>query len=102
MNLQFCDCKGILLPQGNLLKCRNCGKEFKKEDHDYSFTSTQSTDAIPVLENDLPNLPTMEKKCQKCGSWTAYYWLIQTRSSDEPPTQFFKCTSCSHTWREYK
>ena len=39
-------------------------------------------------------------KAKKCGGKEAYYWLIQTRSADEPPTQFFKCVKCKHTWRD--
>jgi DNA-directed RNA polymerase subunit M len=31
----------------------------------------------------------------------AYFWTQQTRGADEPETRFFKCTKCSHTWREY-
>jgi len=27
--------------------------------------------------------------------------MIQTRAADEPPTRFYRCTKCGHTWREY-
>ena len=28
-------------------------------------------------------------------------WQVQTRSADEAPTTFFKCTVCNETWRDY-
>ena len=36
------------------------------------------------------------KKTQKCAQWQ-----VQTRSADEAPTTFFKCTVCQETWRDY-
>ena len=46
-------------------------------------------------------LPTIEAKCEKCGHGEAVWWMLQTRSADEPTTQFYRCTSCGHTWRNY-
>jgi DNA-directed RNA polymerase subunit M len=28
--------------------------------------------------------------------------MVQTRRADESATQFFRCTKCGHTWREYE
>jgi len=44
---------------------------------------------------------TTDFVCPKCGAREAYYWSVQTRSADEPMTQFFRCRKCGHTWREY-
>ena len=44
---------------------------------------------------------TTDVVCPNCGAREAYYWSVQTRSADEPMTQFFKCKKCGHTWREY-
>jgi DNA-directed RNA polymerase subunit M len=30
-----------------------------------------------------------------------YVWQVQTRGGDEASTQFFRCTKCGHTFREY-
>lgn len=46
-------------------------------------------------------LPTIEVECEKCGHGEAIWWMLQTRSADEPTTQFFRCTSCGYTWRNY-
>ena len=40
-------------------------------------------------------------ECPKCKNNKAVWWLLQTRSGDEPPTQFYRCTKCAQTWREY-
>lgn len=39
--------------------------------------------------------------CPKCGHEEAFFWMMQTRAADEPPTRFYKCTKCGYTWREY-
>lgn len=41
-------------------------------------------------------------KCPRCGNDEAYYTVLQTRKADEPPTRFYKCVKCGHTWREYE
>jgi DNA-directed RNA polymerase subunit M len=50
---------------------------------------------------DIETRPVIEARCPECEHNEAYYWTQQTRSADEPETRFFKCTKCSHTWREY-
>lgn len=47
------------------------------------------------------SLPTIKIDCEKCGHGEAVWWMLQTRSADEPTTQFYRCTKCSHTWRNY-
>lgn len=46
-------------------------------------------------------LPTVDKKCDKCGNDKAYYYLQQTRASDEPETRFYICKECDNKWRGY-
>lgn len=49
----------------------------------------------------LRTLPTMRIECPKCGNNLALVWQVQTRGSDESSTQFFRCTKCNFTFREY-
>ena len=46
-------------------------------------------------------MPTIEIECEKCGHGEAIWWMLQTRSADEPTTQFYRCTKCGYTWRNY-
>ena len=45
--------------------------------------------------------PTIKIECEKCGNGEAVWWMLQTRSADEPTTQFYRCTKCQYTWRDY-
>ena len=38
--------------------------------------------------------------CRKCGSKECSYYEVQTRSADEPMTQFVTCLSCNKRWKE--
>ena len=42
---------------------------------------------------------TNEVLCEKCGNRGAFYREMQTRSADEPMTQFFKCKKCGSVWK---
>jgi transcription factor S len=104
MDVEFCDCGGVMMPVKGGMECRSCGKITKKEAAVTKLTTQAEKKEIIVVDSNKPDLPTTTKLCQKCGNNMAYWWLIQTRSADEPPTQFFKCTNekCNYTWREYK
>lgn len=99
--MEFCECGGMLVAAGRGFACRSCGKRTEKKVH-VKITNKSAAEGMVVIEDNTPDLPTTKKECKKCKNTAAYYWLIQTRSADEPPTQFFKCTKCKHTWREYK
>lgn len=102
MEIEFCKCGGMLIPAGvDLLRCRSCNAEVHKRLDNKITTITKKEDII-VIENNEPDLPKTDKECPKCKRREAYWWLIQTRSSDEPPTQFFRCVGCRYVWREYK
>ena len=60
------------------------------------------SDFMVLDENEGKDvLPTIEIECEKCGNNQAVWWMLQTRSADEPTTQFYRCTKCSYTWRNY-
>ena len=52
-------------------------------------------------DSDKSALPSIEVECEKCGHNKAVWWRLQTRSADEPTTQFFRCVKCEYTWRNY-
>ncbi len=89
-----------------VLKCNRCGYVLDTREGQSLVIKKEIThsvrDKIIVIEGKQPKvLPTTKAFCPKCGNNTAYYWMIQTRAGDEPPTRFFKCTKCGHVWREY-
>jgi len=46
-----------------------------------------------------PEAMTDQYKCRKCGSRKCSYYEMQTRSADEPMTQFFTCLDCQNRWK---
>jgi DNA-directed RNA polymerase subunit M/transcription elongation factor TFIIS len=47
-----------------------------------------------------PEAMTNLFKCRKCGSRETSYYEVQTRSADEPMTQFITCLKCENRWRQ--
>ncbi|MEM1737670.1 MAG: transcription factor S [Nitrososphaerota archaeon] len=85
--------------------CSKCGYEKPVQGGIvYTKVRKRSGAAIMVVEKEEEEkvLPvTTEVACPNCEAREAYYWSVQTRSADEPMTQFFRCRKCGHTWREY-
>ena len=98
--------------------CPNCEVRLKKNDSglrcpkcDYTEGSTSTSKKVQeeaisefnVLEESegQETLPTIKIDCGKCGHDEAVWWMLQTRSADEPTTQFYRCVKCNHTWRNY-
>ena len=90
-----------------VLHCRSCG--FEKEMSSGELAPPIKIEHQPreqiavVTEEDAKfrTLPTARAECPRCGNLEAYVWLVQTRGADESSTQFFRCTKCGYTWREY-
>lgn len=38
-------------------------------------------------------------QCRKCNSKKTTYYSLQTRSADEPMTNFITCVTCKHRWK---
>ena len=111
--MEFCpECGKVLSlsrKEGHLaLVCRKCGYTKSLEDKQQlvakaSGRKGKTSDVVVITstsnEKVLPT--TTDVICPQCGNGEAYWWTVQTRSADEPMTQFFRCTKCNHTWREY-
>ena len=56
---------------------------------------------IDTLKSKLkPEAMTDQFKCRKCGSRSTSYYEVQTRSADEPMTQFITCLDCGTRWKQ--
>ena len=97
----FCECGGMLVGKDSKLTCRSCGKQKEGVKIELKTVKKDEKEMV-VIEDNAPNLAITKAECPKCSGKEAYFALIQTRSMDEPPTQFYKCKSCKHVWREYK
>ncbi len=102
--MKFCPECEVRLKKSNKSSaiCPKCGysestaKETKKE-------TKEELSTLNIVEGDegKETLSTIKIDCEKCGNNEAVWWMLQTRSADEPTTQFYRCTKCSHTWRNY-
>jgi transcription elongation factor S-II len=53
------------------------------------------------IKNELkPNAMTNLYQCGRCKSRECSYYEVQTRSADEPMTQFITCLNCNNRWRQ--
>ncbi|MBU1204015.1 MAG: transcription factor S [Nanoarchaeota archaeon] len=102
--MQFCPkCGSLLLPKEDnpkKVKC-SCGYNPKQKKIFSISERVENSAKIEVVDKKLETLPTLSINCPKCGYKKAFYWLVQTRASDEAETQFFRCMKCSHQWRQY-
>ncbi len=115
--MEFCPkCGTRLVPKrgkdekkGNVaLVCPKCGfkkklaaKEIEPIPKVIEHSPQETIAVISKEEQKLRVLPTVRVECPKCGNNQAFVWQVQTRGSDESSTQFFRCTKCNFTFREY-
>jgi len=52
-----------------------------------------------MLEVDK-SMATEMFRCSRCGKRQCTYYEMQTRSADEPMTQFIRCLNCGKQWRQ--
>ncbi len=111
--MEFCPtCGTRLVPtrtaSGVAFVCSKCGytkTDCKKEDAKCATKVIKhdlQQQVITIGKDDEVNtMPKMRMECPKCGHMEVYVWQVQTRGGDEASTQFFRCTKCGHTFREY-
>ena len=95
----FCDdCGNLLMPKDGKMKC-SCG--YVKTEGKINDRKKKVEEVAVIEEKSIEILPKMKYDCRNCKNEEAYFWTLQTRSSDEPETRFFKCTKCNSVFREY-
>ena len=88
----------------SVLSCPKCNYTEGQESEIQDQVSEEETkpDFLVLDENEgKETMPTIEIEGEKCGNNEAFWWMLQTRSADEPTTQFYRCTKCEYTWRNY-
>lgn len=107
--LKFCIKCGAFCQKNTsklLYECPKCGWEEPLEETRTISKNHEKKDDEKIIvvgkkELNLSTMPKTKEKCPKCENDEAYWWMVQTRSIDESMTQFYRCTNCSHTWRDY-
>jgi len=112
--MQFCPKCGSLMRvvregSSRKLVCPRCGYVAESQNATavtYKESIKHSPKEKTVLVAQSSETETLPKIkgviCPKCGHDEAYWWVLQTRRADEPPTRFYKCVKCHHVWREYE
>ncbi len=105
--MEFCEsCGSVMHPSRSssgrvYLLCPKCGKRKMNAPRSFKIVEKIEENQNVLVVDTKDTRPTTEKMCPKCGNQEAYFWVQQTRSIDEPPTQFFECRKCGNIWREY-
>ncbi len=102
--MKFCPNCEVKLKKGDSgLQCPKCDYVEGKETNQTKKIIQEHESQFNVLaENEtVETLPTIKIECEKCGNDEAVWWMLQTRSADEPTTQFYRCSKCRYTWRNY-
>lgn len=102
----FCEkCGSLKIPSTKdgkrVMKCNNCGFIYNDIKSVKISEKVPEQKEIAVIDKEIETNALTSAVCRKCGHKKAYYWFVQTRASDEPATQFFKCEKCSNVWKEY-
>jgi DNA-directed RNA polymerase subunit M len=113
--MEFCSNCGkrlVYKPKGKMtlycIKCRKKVEASRKKVIDKKISKipnskNDKSDSIVVLDKKslkLRTLPTVDCECFKCKGKKAETWTLDLGSEDNSQATFFRCTSCSHTWRE--
>ena len=102
--MEFCPkCGSVIILKGDKGACAKCNYRSKGKVKIQASEKMEKTEEIPIIkEKDLTTYPIVDMKCPDCKHGQAFFWTLQTRSSDESETKFYRCTKCEHTWRDYR
>jgi DNA-directed RNA polymerase subunit M len=97
-----------MFPTDGHLTCSNpsCGDQREVAAGDVVLTQIERTkeehETEPLILDEITQtMPRTKVECPKCGNGEAYWVMRQTRAADEPTTRIYRCTKCSHSWREF-
>jgi len=90
----FCPkCGSILIPKKDnnrkVMSCPSCSyKDTKAGESKLGGKVRDRQRDIEVVDrrDELETLPKTDAECPKCGNGKAYFWMLQTRASDEQTT----------------
>ena len=102
--MKFCpNCEVRLKKTDTGLRCTKCDYTEGGATTTKQVKEEEEVSELNVLEESdgQETLPTIKIDCEKCGHDQAVWWMLQTRSADEPTTQFYRCVKCNFTWRNY-
>src|SRR3989344_6257362 len=101
--MRFCEkCGNMLVVEkkrkNSYLVCRKCHRVYKTKGEKFRISSavTEGKKRVIVMseKDQFSELPKTRIMCTKCENMESYWWMQQTRSADEPPTMFYRCTKC--------
>jgi len=101
--MEFCKkCGSVLVQKTKNAGCPRCGYSSKGKLKIHVSEKINEKEEVHLLSGKEPSTcPIVNETCSKCDGDRAYFWTVQTRSSDEAETKFFKCVKCGNTKRDY-
>ena len=102
--MEFCPkCGSVFILKDGKAACAKCSYKPQGKLKIQASQKIEKTLGIAVInEKQLSTYPIVQMKCPKCKNNEAFFWTMQTRSSDEAETKFYKCAKCEFTWRVYR
>lgn len=82
--------------------CPTCPfkRPITKEVKSTKYSRLKEVEDVLNDANTWKNVDSTDIKCPKCEHGKAYFMQVQIRSADEPSTNFYRCVSCAHNWKE--
>lgn len=89
---------------GNRLECRTCPYQSPITIPIYSHRKIERKEREDLFggAGAWDNAQKANVRCarEECKGMEAAFYTVQIRSADEPMTEFYKCMTCGHSWRQ--